>query len=506
MKKINVLEVNNIDLGGRSFNGYDMISDLSDETLSIKQATIIKRSRNKNVIEILPTEKLMNEYYRLMYLESKFSLTNVLSIVSPALMDLKEYKEADIVHFHMFHNTKVSLYSLIKISQEKKVILSLHDPWFVTGRCVHFYDCLKWKDGCFDCPNLTTLFPFAIDNCNMHWKLKEKIFNNINIDIVVTTGWMQDIIKQSPIFKSQKNIHLIPFGINREKLNSISQAEARKHFKISDNHVTLFIRAQKEFKGIEYFLEALKIIDSKNITIITCDELGLLDEVKDKYKVIDLGYVREKEMIYAMNACDIFLMPSKAESFGMMAVEAMACKKTVIIFDNTAMPYVTDAPKCGYLVKNKDAKELAKAIDHVVKNPKEREKRGNLGYQLCVNRYDLDKYNNTLKELYQNLAKSKRKNKKIINESITKVEQRELDRFLKEINDNKSNYKIDFSNLIVNERINEFLTEKYVRLKNCKKRSSLKFLARKKLEKNDKLFSLIKRIEHKRKKMKEEII
>ena len=53
MKKIKVLEVNNIDLQGRRFNGYDMIKEISDETIEIKQAVIEKESNNDSVVKIL---------------------------------------------------------------------------------------------------------------------------------------------------------------------------------------------------------------------------------------------------------------------------------------------------------------------------------------------------------------------------------------------------------------------------------------------------------------------
>ena len=99
----------------------------------------------------------------------------------------------------MFHNTKLSIYSLIKIAEEKKVIISLHDPWFLTGRCVHFYDCLLWQKGCKKCPDLTTMFSFKEDNCQMLWKLKKYVFDNIDVDIVVPSKWMESLVKKSPI-------------------------------------------------------------------------------------------------------------------------------------------------------------------------------------------------------------------------------------------------------------------------------------------------------------------
>ena len=53
MKKIKILEVNNIDLPGNRFNGYDMIQEVADDKLEIKQAVIFKESDNENVIKML---------------------------------------------------------------------------------------------------------------------------------------------------------------------------------------------------------------------------------------------------------------------------------------------------------------------------------------------------------------------------------------------------------------------------------------------------------------------
>ena len=46
MKKIKILEVNNIDLPGNRFNGYDMIQEVADDKLEIKQAVIFQESDN----------------------------------------------------------------------------------------------------------------------------------------------------------------------------------------------------------------------------------------------------------------------------------------------------------------------------------------------------------------------------------------------------------------------------------------------------------------------------
>lgn len=495
MNKIKVLEVNNIDLAGRRFNGYNMIEELSTKDFDIKQAVIIKQSNNENVINILNNNQLINQYYNLIEIEDKLSIHNILSITSPALLNMKEYQEADIVHLHMFHNTKLSLYTLKKIAKEKKVVLSLHDPWFFTGHCVHFYECKSWKKGCNKCQNLKSLFPLKEDKCNSLWNLKKYIFDNIDINIVVSTPWMKNLVEESPITKNQKKINLIPFGINWKKFNSITKEEARKHYNFDDNEIVLFLRAQDEFKGTKYILEALKNLQTeKKITVLTCSNKGMFEEVKDKYKIIDLGDIKDNEMIMAMNACDIFLMPSLGESFGMMAIEAMACSKPVIVFNNSALPSVTHAPKIGYLVKNKDAKDLEKAIKYLVENKKEREKRGKIGQKIVIEEYDIDKYNNKISNLYKKVNKQKTENIEVTNnkkqdlENINKVKEmlnyvtdntflnqktkKELTYIVKNKHD-ISKEKIDFTDLEVENLINEYNEKAYKLLKKQNNNSKL---------------------------------
>ena len=127
----------------------------------------------------------------------------------------------------------------------------------------------------------------------------------------------------------------------------------------------------------------------------------MLDEVKEKYRIIDLGIIKDKEMITAMNACDIFLMPSIAESFGLMAIEAMACSKPVVVFNNSALPSVTHAPECGYLVNNLDSDDLAKAIKKLVEDKEERKKRGKLAKKIVEKEYTEEEYYKIIINLYK---------------------------------------------------------------------------------------------------------
>lgn len=414
MQKIKVLEVNNVDLPGRRFNGYNMIQDISSETLQIKQAVIHKFSSNDNVVKLFKNKNHELIHAILDGVELENSIHNIYSITTPSLLKLPEYQEADIIHFHMFHNTKLSIFSLIRIAKEKKVVISLHDPWFLTGRCVHFLTCNKWQTGCKSCQNLKSMFPFSKDNCSELWNIKKYVFDNIDVDLVFSSDWMIELAKDSPILQNQKSYHKIPLGIDCKKFSGIDYKDARAKLDIKEDEIVLFFRAQNEFKGTPYIVEALKKLQTdKKITLLTCDNKGLISELENKYRVIELGKINDDKMIIAMNSCDIFLMPSIGESFGMMAIEAMACAKPVIIFNNSALPSVTHAPECGYLVKNRDSNDLMKAIDDLVSNEKERIRRGNLAKKIVQEEYTEEAYNQQLKELYKKVMNRKRSNVEI---------------------------------------------------------------------------------------------
>lgn len=489
--KIKVLEVNNIDLPGRRFNGYDTQLLLNQKpNFSCKQIVVYKHSNDEMVEKFFDNFVTYDYFHKLMEFEDKMSIHSNLSLTTPALLDKSSYKEADIVHFHMYHNTRISLYSLIEMCQKKRVVLSFHDPWPITGRCVHYGECEKWKTGCHECEKLNTLFPFKVDNCNKMWKLKQLVYKNINPDIVVHSKYMLDIVKQSPLTKKFNKVHFIPFGIDLKTFSkSISNEEAKAKLNINSDDIVLFFRNQKEFKGVEYIIEALKTIKTdKKITVLTCDGETGLEELKNQYNVVELGLITNKELIYAYNACDIFLMPSIGESFGMMAIEAMACEKPVIVFNNTALPSVTYAPECGVLVDNKDSHKLMEAIKYLIDNPQERERRGKLGRKICEENYDINTYNEAIVNLYEEIYKSKLKktiiptNTKEINLNSIEVQKimnklneftrQEFDKSSKEYNTLIYDCKkiesddIDYSKLDVQNLINDYNEKLYSVLNN----------------------------------------
>ncbi len=161
------------------------------------------------------------------------------------------------------------------------------------------------------------------------------------------------------------------------------------------------------YKGFDFFVKALRQLDAIGIplAIVTTNTKGQLNEFIGKHQIIDLGWINnESLMLDTYRAADLFVMPSVTEAFGMMAIEAMACGKPVIVFDGTSLPDITRAPTVGLSVPNGSDEALANAMRFLAENKDERLRRGVAGRALAEQLYDERVFAWRLSELYGSVA------------------------------------------------------------------------------------------------------
>ncbi|MCL1839710.1 glycosyltransferase [Candidatus Saccharibacteria bacterium] len=406
-KKKYILELNNVDLYGAVFNGYEIQRFINKTSGDVFAQQIVnhKETKDKNAMELFNSQYVANLTHRISGVEAEVLGTKgMLSVADLALENSAYYKKADVLHFHMYHNMFLSNAFLERIPRDKKVVLDLHDTYFLTDDC-DCRDCKKRRGD--ETPiKMLEVFDFVNENGHQLNNQRMKILNSIDADFVVHSEFMLDLFRRSPITKDLRKVHYIPFGIDSGKFVKRNDGvKLRKKYGIPKDNVVLFCRAQRVFKGTEYIEKALLAMNIKeSVTVITVSETGLLDTLKNKYQIIDLGVVSDEEALVELyNLCDIFLAPSTEESFGFMAIEAMSCEKPVIIFDGTALPYTTFAPECGYVVPRGDSEGLRKAIEFLIKDKTERRRRGVLGRKLVLENYRIEDYYRRNLDLYESL-------------------------------------------------------------------------------------------------------
>lgn len=409
------IQIGDNDLIGHRFNGYDLSFYLQRRGIDCEYFVWSKKSKSDLVTKISSQWDNRDKVHcEVVTLNNDFSSQAMFYPFSYNMLFERKFQDADILHLHLIHNSFFNLSDLLVISKLKPVVWTLHDPWVFTGHCVYPMDCKRWMTGCGDCPDLERTFTIKHDTSALNWENKKLILEQLDLDLVVASKWMEKLVPQSPFFKNSR-VHHVPFGLNLSLFKPNDTLTAKKRLNIpAQNKVICFRAVESVFKGLDYIREVLRRLDtSQKITLLTFNEKGLMDEFKDKFQCIDMGWVSDDEiMINAYNASDVFLMPSTAEAFGMMAMEAMACGKPVIVMDGTALEEVVMADKGGgVVVPQGDVTAMQLELQDILENGARRIKIGETALALARDYYDKERYVSQLMDIY-NHSIERRKNDK----------------------------------------------------------------------------------------------
>ncbi len=148
----------------------------------------------------------------------------------------------------------------------------------------------------------------------------------------------------------------------------------------------LFVGRLVPYKGVEFLIRALEDVKARLWIVGTGPlENSLKNLVREKGmadRVVFLGHVSDEDLVAYYHACDVFALPSitNQEMFGLVQLEAMACRKPVISTTvPTGVPWVNQHGKTGYTVTPGNSAELAHAIQRLLSSREFREEMGAAG-------------------------------------------------------------------------------------------------------------------------------
>jgi L-malate glycosyltransferase len=104
-----------------------------------------------------------------------------------------------------------------------------------------------------------------------------------------------------------------------------------------------------------------------------------------------------------LSAADLFLLPSESESFGLSALEAMACEVPVIATRVGGVPEVVEEGGCGYLFEVGDVSAMAGKALRVLSDEGERERLGRRGREIAITRFATEEIIPQYEELYRKI-------------------------------------------------------------------------------------------------------
>ncbi len=180
--------------------------------------------------------------------------------------------------------------------------------------------------------------------------------------IAVSKGTKADILKAYPEVDEGK-IHVIYNGIDLEEYQKASGTEALKKYGVDATEpYVLFVGLITRQKGVTHLVEAIPHLP-KGMQVVLCagapDTLEIAAEMRDKVKAARAAggnvvwiekMVTKAEAIELYSHCRVFCCPSVYEPFGIINLEAMACRAPVVASATGGILEVVVEGETGYLV------------------------------------------------------------------------------------------------------------------------------------------------------------
>lgn len=292
------------------------------------------------------------------------------------LLDYISEIKPDVIHLRNLHSNYINLPMLLKYIAEKDIatVLTLHDSWFYTGKCVYYIECNcdRWKAHCGSCPALRAGNPsLFLDRTAEMLADKMKLFSAIKrLAVVGVSQWVTDDASKS-ILKDSAVIQCIYNWIDLERFQPRDCRELKKSMGLGNKFVIFGIAMSWiPQKGINLFHDLADLLPNDCQIVLAGDD----SEVTNKHpKIKYLGTIKDVDLLaklYAM--ADVFVNPTIQETFGKTTAEAMACGTPVVAYNGTATPELVGSDRsCGFLIDENDARNYFEKILDIKEHDKE---------------------------------------------------------------------------------------------------------------------------------------
>ena len=304
---------------------------------------------------------------------------------------------ADIVHTHSYGYFQVNLAAFKRALQDTAFIITphYHPEWSMAGG-----DRRK---------RLRSLY----DGLIARW-----VLDRADAIIGVSRHEMELMARLG--FDTSK-VHLIPNGIDFSLYERIPDPEPflRRYGLLEKKrdgwNIVMYAGRLAPNKGlIQLVNAAAQVIKGhpKTIFVLVGDDAGMRAKIEREVERLGLsskfvmtGHIEEDEVYRsAISSCDVFVLPSEYEAFGIVLAEAMACEKPCVGTRVGGVPEVIDDGRTGFIVEYDDVDALATRISEILSMPDKGHSMGVLGREKVRKNFTWDSVAEQIDALYRRVA------------------------------------------------------------------------------------------------------
>ncbi len=229
--------------------------------------------------------------------------------------------------------------------------------------------------------------------------------------VTAISQYLRDVTLRE--FAVQRPVDVIPNFVNCDVFQPADGACRREEFAADEEkilvHLSNFRPVKRVTDVIEIFHLVRKQIPAKLLMIGDGPDRAQAEWlIRDKGLTRDVIFLgKQSEVQRLLNCADVLLLPSELESFGLAALEGMACGVPAVCSKVGGLPEVIQDGVEGYLVPPKDVKTMADRALEILTNPARREQMGKAARQRALRDFCSTKIIPLYEQLYKRVLGEK---------------------------------------------------------------------------------------------------
>jgi D-inositol-3-phosphate glycosyltransferase len=219
----------------------------------------------------------------------------------------------------------------------------------------------------------------------------------------------------TPADKIEAKINVIPLGVDLDRFRPAEKQHARNALGLKDERIILFVGRIEPLKGVDILINAAALLESDvecTVLIVGGDDSteSRVTELRDlarergiEHRVAFVGAVDHATLPLYYNAADVCVVPSHYESFGLVAIEAMASGVPVVASRVGGLTGTVKDGETGYLIPWLCPEPFAERIELLLENEPLRHNLGEAARE-AMTRYRWENVASAVLQLYDSLT------------------------------------------------------------------------------------------------------